>query len=131
MTKLDELHESYGQSPWLDNLSRDAIHGPALQAWLAKGIRGVTSNPSIFQKAMTAGTAYDEQLRRLVKAGVSTEDAYWTMAVDDITDASTTPAGATTGSCRSRCRPRSLVTPVPRRAMRSGSTTGSRCRTSW
>ena len=87
MTKLQELFTTCGQSPWLDNLSRDAIRGGSLQAWLDKGVRGVTSNPSIFQKAMTAGDAYDAQLRSLVQGGASTEDAYWTMAMDDIRDA--------------------------------------------
>ena len=84
MTKLHELFTQCGQSPWLDNLSRQSIADGTLQAWLDKGVRGVTSNPSIFQKAMTAGDAYDEQLRTLVKGGSSTEDAYWTMAIDDI-----------------------------------------------
>jgi transaldolase len=83
-TKLHALHDDFGQSPWLDNLSRDAIQGGALQKWVDTGLRGVTSNPSIFQKAMTAGAAYDDQLRTLVQAGASTEAAYWTMAVDDI-----------------------------------------------
>jgi transaldolase len=86
-TNLHEMFEQCGQSPWLDNLSRDAIHGGDLQAWLDKGVRGVTSNPSIFQKAMTAGTAYDDQLESLVKGGASTDDAYWAMAMDDIRDA--------------------------------------------
>ena len=84
MTTLHDLFTQCGQSPWLDNLSRKAIADGTLQAWLDKGVRGVTSNPSIFQKAMTAGDAYDEQLRSLVQAGSSTEDAYWTMAIDDI-----------------------------------------------
>ena len=84
MTTLHDVHAQHGQSPWLDNLSRSSIADGTLQGWLAKGVRGVTSNPSIFQKAMTAGDAYDEQLRALVQNGASTEDAYWTMAIDDI-----------------------------------------------
>ena len=87
MTKLHDLYEKLGQSPWLDNLSRDAMRGGQLQTSLEKGIRGVTSNPSIFQKAMTTGDAYDDQLRALVQNGASSEHAYWTMAVDDIEDA--------------------------------------------
>lgn len=87
MTRLHELYDEHGQSPWLDNLSRDAIHDGTLQAWLDRGARGVTSNPSIFQKAMTTGTAYDAQLEGLVTGGASTEDAFWTMAKDDIRDA--------------------------------------------
>ena len=84
MTTLHDLFTQCGQSPWLDNLSRSAIADGTLQRWLDRGVRGVTSNPSIFQKAMTAGDAYDEQLRSLVQAGSSTEDAYWAMATDDI-----------------------------------------------
>ena len=86
-TKLQQLHAECGQSPWLDNLRRDWLRDGTLQAYVDRGIRGVTSNPSIFQKAMTAGDAYDEQLRSLVEGGASTEDAYWTMAMDDIRDA--------------------------------------------
>lgn len=84
MTKLCDLYTQCGQSPWLDNLRRDWILDGTLQRYVDRGIRGVTSNPSIFQKAMTSGTAYDDQLRELVVGGSSTEDAYWTMAIDDI-----------------------------------------------
>ena len=86
-TTLHALYEEQRQSPWLDNLSRGAIHDGTLQGWLDRGARGVTSNPSIFQKAMTTGDAYDAQLATLVKGGMSTEDAYWAMAMDDIRDA--------------------------------------------
>ncbi|MEA3054995.1 MAG: transaldolase [Actinomycetota bacterium] len=84
MTKLHDLYEKCGQSPWLDNLRRDWLRDGTLAGYIHRGIRGVTSNPSIFQKAMTAGDAYDDQLRSLVQSGASTEDAYWTMAMDDI-----------------------------------------------
>lgn len=87
MTKLHQLFDQQGQSPWLDNLRRDWIHDGTLQGWLDKGIRGVTSNPSIFQKAMTAGDAYDAQLAELVKAGKSVDEAYWAMVNTDIEDA--------------------------------------------
>jgi transaldolase len=83
-TKLQRLYTECGQSPWLDNLRRDWLQDGTLQGYVDRGIRGVTSNPSIFQKAMTAGDAYDDQLRSLVSGGSSTEDAYWTMAMDDI-----------------------------------------------
>jgi transaldolase len=87
VTTLHDLYAQHRQSPWLDNLSRDSIHDGTLQGWLDRGVRGVTSNPSIFQKAMTAGASYDGQLETLVRGGASTEDAYWAMAVDDIRDA--------------------------------------------
>ena len=87
MGRLHDLYEQHRQSPWLDNLSRDSITDGTLRGWLDRGIRGVTSNPSIFQKAMTAGSAYDDQLASLVRDGASTEDAFWTMAMDDIRNA--------------------------------------------
>jgi transaldolase len=87
MTRLQELFERQGQSPWLDNLRRDWIHDGTLQSWLDRGVRGVTSNPTIFQKAMTAGDAYDEQFRSLLHDGRSVVDAYWTMVRTDIDDA--------------------------------------------
>jgi transaldolase len=87
MTKLHDLYQQQGQSPWLDNLRRDWIHDGTLQGWIDKGVRGVTSNPTIFQKAMTAGDAYDDQFRELVQAGKSVDDSYWTMVDQDIRDA--------------------------------------------
>jgi transaldolase len=86
MTRLQDLYERQGQSPWLDNLSRPAIQGGHLKGLVDRGIRGVTSNPTIFQKAMTGSDAYDEQFKSLL-ARESVEDAFWNMAVDDVTAA--------------------------------------------
>lgn len=83
MTRLNELFEGQGQSPWIDNLTREGISGGRLKSLVADGIRGVTSNPTIFQKAMSSGSAYDEQFRKLA-GSMSTEDAYWAMVCDDI-----------------------------------------------
>jgi transaldolase len=87
MTKLQDLFDQQGQSPWLDNLRRDWIQDGTLQSWIDRGVRGVTSNPSIFQKAMTAGDAYDEQFAELVGGGASVDEAYWAMVDRDIRDA--------------------------------------------
>ncbi len=87
MTKLSDLYRSGGQSPWLDNLRRDWIRDGELARWVARGVRGVTSNPSIFQKAMTGQAVYDDQFRSLVAEGRSVEDCYWEMVVTDITEA--------------------------------------------
>ncbi|CAN5642025.1 transaldolase [soil metagenome] len=87
MTKLHDLYREQGQSPWLDNLRRDWIVGGELQGWIDRGVRGVTSNPTIFQKAMAAGDAYDEQFADLASRGTSLDDSYWTMVQSDITDA--------------------------------------------
>jgi transaldolase len=84
MTRLEDLYADQGQSPWLDNLRRDWLADGQLAGWVARGVRGVTSNPTIFQKAMTGSDAYDDQLRSLLGGGASIDEAYWTMVVDDI-----------------------------------------------
>src|SRR6266568_8512785 len=67
----------FGQSPWYDNLTRALATGGLRDLVAEHGIRGVTSNPTIFEKAMASGTDYDAQLREVSAAGASTEDAYW------------------------------------------------------
>ena len=84
MSRLHDLFTEQGQSPWLDNLRRDWLQSGELGRWVERGVRGVTSNPSIFQKAFTATDAYDEQFAALVGAGRSVTDAYWDLVVDDI-----------------------------------------------
>jgi len=84
MTKLQDLYEVGGQSPWLDNLRRDWIEDGQLAEWVARGVRGVTSNPSIFQKAMTGQAVYDPQFRELLDQDRSVDDIYWDMVVTDI-----------------------------------------------
>ena len=75
----------YGQSPWYDNLTRQLITGGGLQRLIEDdGIRGVTSNPTIFEKAMAAGEGYDEQLTELAKGGAPIDTAYWALVLDDI-----------------------------------------------
>src|SRR6202000_433091 len=86
MTRLQDLFAQQGQSPWLDNLRRDWIHDGQLAALLADGIRGITSNPTIFAHAIEGQDTYDDQFRSLV-ATESVEEAYWSMVVQDIKDA--------------------------------------------
>jgi transaldolase len=87
MTKLADLYDRHGQSPWLDDLRRDWLADGTLARWVERGVRGVTSNPSIFQKAMAAGSAYDEQFGRLAADGCSALRSYWAMATTDVADA--------------------------------------------
>ena len=87
MTLLIDLYEKYGQSPWLDNLKRDWIQSGELQKWIDKGVRGLTSNPSIFEKAITNSNAYDEEFASLINNGISIEDAYWQLVQTDISEA--------------------------------------------
>ncbi|HEY9556093.1 MAG TPA: transaldolase [Acidimicrobiales bacterium] len=86
MTESTRLHElaDAGQSPWLDNLRRGWITGGELAGWIDRGVRGLTSNPSIFQKAISSGNDYDEQFGDLIASGRSVGDAYWDMVTHDI-----------------------------------------------
>jgi transaldolase len=87
VTKLHDLYRSHGQSPWLDNMRRGWITGGQLARWVDRGVRGMTSNPTIFQKSISASDDYDAQFRELVASGASIDEAYWALVTSDIEDA--------------------------------------------
>jgi transaldolase len=77
-----------GQSVWVDFLSRESIRGGHLQELIDDySVVGATSNPSIFEKAMGAGDAYDEQIHELAAQGKDVEASFWALAQQDIEDA--------------------------------------------
>jgi len=85
MTSAIARLNDFGQSPWYDNLARPLLTGGGLARLVADdGIRGVTSNPTILEKAIGAGEGYDEQLAACAAAGKSVEDTYWEVVLDDI-----------------------------------------------
>lgn len=84
MSNLKRLYDDFGQSPWLDDLSRDLLQSGTLQEYIDDGIRGLTSNPSILEKAITGSTAYDDDIKSLAANGLSTEDIYRRIVEDDI-----------------------------------------------
>ena len=84
MSRLEQLFSQHGQSPWLDDIRRDWFAGGELAGWVQRGVRGLTSNPSIFQKAIGSGDAYDEQIEELVRRGTPLEPLYWALVADDI-----------------------------------------------
>jgi transaldolase len=86
MTRLHDLFDEHGQSPWIDNLTRTGIRSGHLQQLVDAGVRGVTSNPSIFQKAIAGSADYDDQFKALL-ASHTVEEAYWELVFQDITDA--------------------------------------------
>ena len=86
MTRLQELYEIGGQSPWLDNLRRDWLQDGQLADLLELGIRGITSNPTIFANAISGQDTYDDQFRALMKDH-TVDAAYWEMAITDIENA--------------------------------------------
>jgi transaldolase/glucose-6-phosphate isomerase len=85
MTKLHELAK-LGQSIWLDYIRRSFIASGDLQAWIDRGLRGMTSNPSIFEKAIAGSTDYDAELRELVNQGKTIQEIYEALALQDIGD---------------------------------------------
>lgn len=87
MTKLNQLR-THGQSVWLDYLDRDLIKSGKLNSLVEHGVCGVTSNPTIFHKALKKGDAYAEQLSELVAdSSFSTEDLYEALIIQDVQDA--------------------------------------------
>src|SRR5436309_3051246 len=88
-TAQSPLHRlsALGQSVWVDFLSREEIRGGKLQSLIDNdAVVGATSNPTIFQKAMTAGEAYDEQLHELPGSRDVT-DSFWALAEQDVREA--------------------------------------------
>lgn len=84
MTKLHQLHEA-GQSMWYDFIRRDMLTGSGLSELVESGIRGVTSNPSIFEKAIADSDLYDAQIA--AHQDLSPAEIFETLAVDDIASA--------------------------------------------
>lgn len=84
MNRLRRLSDEFAQSPWLDNLRRGFVTSGQLAALRDRGVRGLTSNPTIFQKAIQGSADYDEQFAALVKKKTSPIDAYWAMVRSDI-----------------------------------------------
>jgi transaldolase len=86
-TRLHELHE-LGQSPWIDYLSRGMLQSGELERLMEEdSVRGVTSNPTIFQKAISSGNAYDEQLRELAPETDDPKELFIHLATRDVRDA--------------------------------------------
>ncbi|PQA54934.1 transaldolase [Siphonobacter curvatus] len=83
--RVKAIHE-HGQSIWLDFIERKFIRSGELQKLIDEdGVRGITSNPAIFEKAISGSTEYDEQLKDLVSQ--SDEDVFYNLAITDIQDA--------------------------------------------
>ncbi len=83
LRKLAEM----GQSVWIDSLSRDDIENGNLEQMIEDGVVGVTSNPTIFQKAISESSLYDEQLRELAEKEDDPKEIFLQLAREDIRDA--------------------------------------------
>ncbi len=88
-TTIQQLGE-FGQSVWLDYISRSLIDTGRLKDLIAQGLRGMTSNPTIFDKAISTSSDYDKTIQNLKKTGKSTFEIYDEITVKDIQDAADT-----------------------------------------
>lgn len=84
MNKVKSIHD-LGQSIWLDFFDRELMDSGKLQQLIDEdGLCGITSNPSIFEKAVTSSSDYDEDIRKLAGEGKSNEEIFFGFAVNDI-----------------------------------------------
>ena len=85
--RLVSLREDYGQSVWIDFISRDALLSGELARFIADGVVGLTTNPTILERAILAGTAYDADIATMAAHGKSAPQVYEVLALADITAA--------------------------------------------
>jgi transaldolase len=96
--QLRELYDTCHQSPWLDNLSREWLRDGTLASWIERGIRGVTSNPTIFAKAIGESSAYDEDFAAMLAGHEEVtlsdiKEIYWELVCADVQEAARLFAG--------------------------------------
>src|SRR6202453_4673008 len=87
MKATEELHD-LGQSLWLDNITRDLLDNGTLKRYIDElSVTGLTSNPTIFEHAISKSKAYDAEIGRLLSTGLSGEELFFELAVQDLTRA--------------------------------------------
>ena len=83
--KATQALNKLGQSLWLDNITRELLDSGTLKKYIDElSVTGLTSNPTIFDHAMTHGNAYDADMAKLMASGLSAEDAFFEMAIADL-----------------------------------------------
>src|SRR3954462_10119025 len=83
-TPLEEL-SARGQSVWIDSLSRDMIESGKLERLIREdSVVGVTTNPTIFQKAMASGDAYDDQMREVLESETDPKEVFLACALSAV-----------------------------------------------
>src|ERR1700756_3621114 len=87
MKATQELHD-LGQSLWLDNITRDLLDKGTLKRYIDElFVTGLTSNPTIFEHAISKSKSYDAEIGRLLSTGLSGEALFFELAVQDLTRA--------------------------------------------
>ena len=100
MNRITQQLHDLGQSLWIDNISRQALQDGSLKKRIEEfSVTGLTSNPTIFEKAMGEGSAYDDAIARVAREGRSTEELFFSLAIDDLQHAADLfrPTWAATG----------------------------------
>jgi transaldolase len=83
--KATQALNKLGQSLWLDNITRQMLDSGTLKKYIDElSITGLTSNPTIFDQAMTHGDSYDAEIAKLAAGGMAVEDAFFEMAIEDL-----------------------------------------------
>ena len=85
-TTIEQLAE-FGQSVWLDNISRGLLESGRLKEMISQGLRGVTSNPTIFDKAISQSSDYNDKIARLHREGKTAFEIYDELTIADIQEA--------------------------------------------
>ena len=86
--KATQLLHNLGQSIWLDNITRDLLSSGTLQRYISElSVTGLTSNPTIFQQAITKSGSYDGAIREKLRAGKVGEELFFELAIEDLTQA--------------------------------------------
>jgi transaldolase len=83
MNNIQKLAE-LGQSIWIDNIQRKMLTGGGLQAMIDEGLRGMTSNPTIFERAISGSSDYDEAMRTLIDQGATAEQVFDALTIEDV-----------------------------------------------
>src|ERR1044071_1066105 len=84
MSATKDLHDA-GQSLWLDYIPRDAVNDGTIEGYVRDlSLTGLTSNPTIFDQALSEGDAYDEQTSELLEAGKGGEELFFELALRDL-----------------------------------------------
>jgi transaldolase len=87
MKATKELHD-LGQSLWLDNITRDLLDSGTLKRYIDElSVTGLTSNPTIFEHAISKSKSYDAEIGRLLSTGISGEELFFELAIQDLTRA--------------------------------------------
>lgn len=89
MSKIELLYDEFGQALWLDYIDRNLVTRGGLEELVAEGLRGVTSNPTIFRQAIADSTDYDDAIQDLIQAdpAIDAETLYQWLVIQDVQEA--------------------------------------------